>query len=747
MLKQCFRQGSQRSPFVCSAHKLLPGNQYCRWNSTATTNETGAKKQTKLNQNKNYIILGAKSSKLLPKRTRPKPTNISKIDPVKVDVLDEQRKQLLVFKSEASPKIVLDSINLMKPLSEIASSRRYNQIRLDLMRSYSVNQLREYVSQNSPNKPGTKRATKNQLCDTILKDIWNLQVSKDIDENSDVIIEKTIQLSKKDLFIILSKNGAIPRSWTKSGARIVILGQESKIVIRSTADTFDWILASLHKTLQNIKTSKISLEGISKVISNVNDIPLSRIQQLSNASLEFNALKDTIYASALSRNFIDHAIRLIVQSTGFKPRVTNTYVYDTNPDNLHDKVYNRIVDEDTMNWNERSNPWSRLQTVRRRKSLIPTSNTIDSIAAQSGNTKQEGESADKKLLSLQSFPSFEYLNSGKSIGNSIPELSSVIAEQLIATMKNKGTSLTKQLPLTFTATFGYILHETEPIKNVKGLLTKANTAFSTNIPDITQKCSGLSLNTPDIADDETTPVGEFHNEEQQPENDLWKQLLDRENNSFIENKTLGLGDDSEIKPKKSKLIDVEDDFVYLAQLKYVPSPITSSQPDFQDLPPIEVWLEIDETGKCALESTRIVAVEEETNSYLSLPDKPADIRFTSSRAKFLDENEPSVQSYLKNSKLDFSGTSSVYVPEFLKVTVDGKPVEYIYQSMLYRRQVDLKYKDHILQLSTIEGGGFEGRRVEATMVLDYTNGMDEFKTRDLESMIDNALEFNESLKS
>ncbi|KAA8914926.1 hypothetical protein TRICI_002809 [Trichomonascus ciferrii] len=660
----------------------------------------------------NYIILGAKSAKLLPRKERPKPTKVT-VDPIKVDVLEEQRKQLLVFKSEADTQVVLDSIDMMKPLSDAVSESRYKQIRSDLKQSYSLVQLREYVSHHSKGR-GLRGTTKDKLCDIILKDIWVLHVSKDVNETSDVIIEKTIQLSKRDLFIILSRNGAIPRSWTKSGARIVILAQESKIVIRSTSETFDWILASLHKTLQSITTVRIVLEGIRK-IANVDNIPLSRIQQLSNVSLEMNAAKDTIYASALSRSYIDHARRLIVQSTGFKPRIKDEFVYDTA--NLSNTASYRIVDDDAMNWNERSKPWSRLQTLRKRVSDNPEA---------------------EKQLKLQVIPS------NRELGVVEPgNLAKTIAQELVSHM---ATDKNAELPLTFTATFGYILHETQPQKKVESLASQmaSNHSFTTNIPSVTQKCSGLPLNTLDIAHEEepetSTP--------DQNADDLWKKLLEQEQSQ--EEPTHGIG--SEIKPQKSKLVDTEDDYAYLAQLKFVPAPMgmgksNQGNADFDTLPPLEMWLELDENDRCDLDSARVVAVEEEINTHLSLPSKPADIKFTTTRANFLDHNEPSVQAFLKRSNLDFSGGSPVNVPDFLTVTIGGKPTNYLYQAMLYRRQVDLKYNDSILQLSTIEGGGFEGRRVEATMVLDYTEGMNDFSQSDLENMISNSLTFNDSLKA
>lgn len=682
-----------------------------RWNSTENDVPSGKKLKNKAPSH-NYIILGAKSAKLLPRKERPKPKKVT-VDPIKVDVLEEQRKQLLVFKSEADTQVVLDSINMMKPLSDAVSESRYKQIRSDLKQSYSLAQLREYVSHH--NKKGVRGTTKDKLCDIILKDIWNLQVSKDVNETSDVIIEKTIQLSKRDLFIILSRNGAIPRSWTKSGARIVVLAQESKIVIRSTSETFDWILASLHKTVQSIKTVRIGLEGIRKIAS-VDNIPLSRIQQLSNASLELNAAKDTIYASALHRSYIDHARRLIVQSTGFKPRIKDEFIYDTA--NLSKTASYRIVDDDAMNWNERSKPWSRLQALRKRN-------------------KSDIEEVEK--LKLQVVPSQRELGVIQP-GN----LAKTIAQELISQM---ATDKGADLPLTFTATFGYILHETQPQKKVENLSNQmaSNHSFTTNIPSVTHKCSGLTLNTLDVAHEEEHEPSTSSDENQNTD-DLWKKLLEQDQDQ----ETHGIG--NEMKPQKSKLVDTDDDYAYLAQLKFVPAPMgmgKSNQGDsnFDTLPPLEIWLELDEADKCDLTSARVVAVEEETNTHLSLPTKPADIKFTTTRAKFLDHNEPSVQSFLKKSSLDFSGGSPVHVPDFLTVTIDNKPTNYLYQAMLYRRQVDLKYKDNILQLSTIEGGGFEGRRVEATVVLDYTEGMNDFNQSDLEIMINNSLTFNDSLKA
>jgi hypothetical protein len=656
-----------------------------------------------------YIILGARKARMLP-RFKPMAKNLSNVK-IKVDELDEQRKQLLVFTTKASMETILDNIDRMKPLINTLSPKRYEQLMLDLKRSFAVPQLRAYIRSKSDMLKSS--GPKAELLNAILKNLWKVSVSDSVSESSDVIIEKTIQLSRRELFIIVSQNGRIPRSWTKSGARIVILGDEQKIVVRSTADTYDWILASLHKALQSIRSVDIDFSRVQPYTS-IEKLPLNRIQRLSDTYLQYQESDNTLTASAKSNDLIDHAKRLIVHSTGYTPRTVNSYLYDINPENVSRCALSRIIDDDAIAWNERSREWFRWKDVRRKLNEFP---------------QQQPTRGEYQIASLPD------LNNGNSIENAITDKLLENLDHVPANMRHTGTQ-----QLTFTATYGYLLHESEPCA---GRLPQCEIrTFSSNVPFLSQRCSQLSLFS---GDQEPAVTGDSSPD------DAWSKLLARSKTfaspeiSYREEDSYREDEGEDVKGiRVNKDMALHDDHMHLVQLKLVPSPFANSVTGSQDVPPLELWLDVDQSDKCDLESVRLVSADMEANAFLSMPDKDADVKFTASKATFLDGSDPLLSAFLTKTQLDISGHKRIYVPSLVDLNIDGKTVTYMYQSLTYRRQIDLSYKGHILQLSILEGGGFGGRRLEANLVLDCPEGQAD--KDELNKFIQDALSFCESLR-
>ncbi|CAN6646068.1 hypothetical protein TRVA0_021S01596 [Trichomonascus vanleenenianus] len=697
-----------------------------RRQSTTATTELGAVEQISRSKplkkpppKQDYIILGARSSQLLPRK---KPA-IQPVEPVRLEVLDEQRQQLLVFKSAAkSSKVVAASISSMKPLSSEVSAKRYDQLRSDLNKSFTATQLREFVRASS-DLGGVSKWNKTQCIDKIVDDLWGVTVSNTVEESSDVIVEKTIPLSRRDLFVILSHNGRLPRSWTKSGARIIILSDEGKLVVRSSQATFDWILASLHKALSGIKTTEIDLANLRR-IGNVDALPLKRIQGLSNAHLEFNPAKTKLIASASSRSELKYAERLLVYSLNYTPRVETVDLVEEKPS--PGSSYMRVIEDDAMDWTERGLPWARL-----RQSNPKT--TISDILGVPDKAKIEAEKASETRKR-----EFLLTTNGTKDGSVVSEAGEGYdnyANAIVDTILSRvNTPRNSSDPVTFTATFGYLLKEEGGPR----------TAFMTNIPEVQERCSRLPFFNMDIAVEESTTTtateapSEATNTASASGDELWKKLLEK-----LET-TEKAKDDSE-GPLAVRTKEV-DEYAYLAQVKLVPSPTKYTPEELRELPPLELWLEIDPvTSVGDLESARLAQVDHETRLRVSLPDKPADVSYTTSIVNFCDQTQEGVQNFLAKSHFVFSGKSTVRVPNSLAVNIDGRDVTYVYQTLYYRRQVDLAYRNHILQLSMIEGGGFGGRRIEANLVLDCEEWAS-FKRDELVDLVKSSIAFLDALK-
>ncbi|ANB13823.1 Sls1p [Sugiyamaella lignohabitans] len=678
-----------------------------------------------------YIILGARSSRVIPKHRRPK-TNFSR--DIKVDDLDEQRKQLLVFTSSVPIGTAIANIDRMKPSASLLSPKRYDQLVIDLKRSFAVPQLREYIREKS-NSTLRSSGTKAQLINTILLSLWRVSASQSVSESSDVIIERTFQLTRRELFIIVSQNSKLPRSWTKSGASIVILGDEQKIIVRATADTCNWIMASLHKTLQSIQDNDIDFSCLEPFAS-INDIPLDQIQRLSDTYLRYQQSEKMLVASSKSKDHAEHARRLILHSSGFTPKSISNYIYEDS--NFTPRSLSRIIDDDALAWNERSRIWKRWKKVRSKQPF----------------------SSFERLRNLGSQPKNIVLAQGK-INKVAPQPSTLkdsyedsVSNILLKNLEQEDSNN----QLTFTATFGYLLHEAPSESNAKSaadpsyLAGDVQRTFLSNVPFVFQRCSELSLYHNEIYHDPSKPPPP-----PKPSPDsgsttatssAWNKLL---SNAKLLTDSVPSTEDDSLVPVEGTRGLLDDDNMRLVQIKFIPSPFHLKDSDkLQKLPPVEMWFELKENSdECDLDSLRLVSADHEANSYLSLPDYETDIKFSATSANFLDHNEQEgVNQFLSRAQLGISGNKKIYVPNELKLKMPGfeDDVTYLYQSMCYRRQIDLGFKGHILQLSSLESGGFGGRRIEANLVLDFPDGSESVSKSEVKSFVNDALEFCESLR-
>lgn len=482
-----------------------------------------------------FVILNARTSKILPP---PRPTiNQLPKTTIKQGQLDAQLKRLLIFKSEVPNEVILESIKQLQPSSQLVSDKRYKQLYFDILRAYTVPQLREFLKKNVPHLScGSWR--KNQLASYILDNLWKLQPSKEISESSDVIVENIISVSRRDLFMIVSTNGKLARYWTKSGAKIIILGEEQKVVIRSTEDTYKWIQISMTNALNDVKSKEFDLTPFSDTI-NVDNLPLDSIQRLSDAYIEKVGFK--LIVSALGFKPIKQAERLIWASSGFSPRLAESFLFDSNKKNLERGVFSEILDDDSLSWLDRDKEWARWKIAKTKVAKSKPSNS------QSKPNKLDHPSfsgltelfSDYESQESKNKPDSKFLASISGVGEKIdrPELQliqgkpfsktpisinsssvslrdEIFVEGITDSIMRTFNSVEYQSPklqqpisshITVAATFGDILQHppTEnSIKNKSAIdlfisSTSANQeakiSFLTNVPNILNLCQTLPL--------------------------------------------------------------------------------------------------------------------------------------------------------------------------------------------------------------------------------------------------------------
>lgn len=684
-----------------------------------------------------FIILDPKKSHLVPRQQRRRRGDGQSKEIVTQDLLkyDSQAR----FGEKFEPlSAIFEKIDTAKPKNQVISKKKFQQLSNDLSKAYLKSQLQEYVAERAG--ISTKTKTKRACIKYILEEYWKLTISSDIEESSDVIVEKSIKLTKQEMFMVVSRNGRLPRIWTKAGARITISGQNQEIIVCSTADTFDWILASLHRFLRGMRSETIDLKPINALCP-VNSLPLSHIQRFSDTFIDLDDENDgSMKLSARSLDSIEHAKRLIIHSTNWIPRTFNGYIYDTNPRNITSSWYSRIVDDDALLWNERGRPWYRWKNV---KATLPSQKHQDALFVQRPAYSNEiAGPRQMKMLNgdIKSVESMVNFSSSSTVNNDFQSVSSgdsdlhTIADNLVngclaqINMQNGDDSD----PVTFLATFGHVLHSKD-FGQGKLPFSSCNKAFSTNVPFIHKKV-GLLPSSKDLDHDfNAMPLSSEESDSAffESKSDPWNDLIKQADSYMSNNKTVVANKNSVAK----------DNHAFLVQLKFLPHPLLNRDIDIKQLPPIEAWFEFDKNDQCDKDNVTLLSCEQESNMFVSIPDKEADIKYSVTRARFMDSQQESFKNFVNDCQVDISDEKPIKVPNSFQLDIDGNKVVYMYQTMVYRRQIDLKFDNFILQLSSIEGGLFGGRKQEATLVLDYPDGESQIDKAQVKDFIVKSLEF------
>lgn len=749
--------------------------------SESTTNNITPKRGTKLPpKDQKFVILSAKESSILPRHRA-----FTRKSMPKFEQIDVQLKKLLVFKSEVDDEVLLDSISKMKPRAIDVSVKRYEQLKNDIIRAYSKVQLKLYLSERANMKIIKSSMKKDDMARHIIDKFWKIRKSFTIDEASDVIVENSIDLSSRDLFIILSNNGKLPRSWSKSGAKIVVLGDEQKIIIRSTADTFEWINASIMKTLNSIHRRVLSTEKLSSLID-VSSLPFNRIQRLSDVYIAKNG--HTLEFSAIHQDSLDQASRLILGATGLTFRLDENYLVDSSEDNIKKGVYAPFVDDDSMSWIDREKDWCRWRFPRTRIAKQKINELAEEVDLEDIFHSPSKSFEHLKNVSNLQHPSLELVSKSSSSKINLESLDAslstnvadqytdLITDSLLKSFElahenshrpsEKSLDATENKVITIAATFGCILQEHEAnndnsTANFVENIAKVKTTFQPNIPSVFEFSSTLPLLSSESEQSTENVENQdelLYDEEYDPK-DSFK--LSRNGNgekldlteTFFSN---GKSPKEALESLEEMNLDVEnssdvDNHTYQVQIKFVPNPFHEDTPDnFQTLPTLELWVDIDHKETADFSTANLVAVTRESVVYSSLAHKNSDLKVSATEAQFIDiESNEGVVKYLAKSQLNFSGRSKIFAPLMMnvKLTPDAEPAQYMYQSMAYRKQIDLQYNDHLLQLSSIEGGLIGGHKVEANLILDIdSNAQQDLDRTQVKSFVKDALQFVDEME-
>ena len=211
---------------------------------------------------------------------------------------------------------------------------------------------------------------------------------------------------------------------------------------------------------------------------------------------------------------------------------------------------------------------------------------------------------------------------------------------------------------------------------------------------------------------------------------------------------------------------VHDPHTYVAQIRFVPSPFDNV--DHEEFPPVEIWVELNDRSKADVDTLSMVTVEGENECLVGLPQEILDMKVSCQKTgdllqvanesplheknsinELLQETaprysrfdaQPGLSEFLDNSRLDFGGSQRPAISPFIDINFGDKKIRYLYVNVNYRKQLEFRYGDRLIQMSTVEGGSMGGRTTEVTFV-----GENEDKQELQELLIDSRMFLEECI--
>lgn len=284
--------------------------------------------------------------------------------------IESQRKKLLVFKSSVSREQAVRSISYQKPSESIVSRERYEQLEQLLDSAYTLPQLRAYTRDyyKAPNS----RSTKPNIIRRILDKYWNCVVNETINESEDLIVERVIDISTRDMYLLLlTSNGKILNNFARIGATLAVAIDENVVIVRATAPIIKYVEVSLNRILANVDTTKLPVHDIiinhtAKGTSpNTSEGELvSMVQKESAAYFEKTSTDgedDGCYqVSAFGSKRLLKAKNLLLWGVNYHPQLQEEVeiCYDQTTDSFKSFPFTNI---ECLDWVKRNKGWYRLQ--------------------------------------------------------------------------------------------------------------------------------------------------------------------------------------------------------------------------------------------------------------------------------------------------------------------------------------------------------------------------------------------------
>ncbi|KAK9471787.1 mitochondrial inner-membrane-bound regulator-domain-containing protein [Dipodascopsis tothii] len=587
--------------------------------------------------------------------------------------LEDLSSKLLVFE-DASEKF-METIDEMRSARPQVSQKRYEQLAAELYAGFRAKQLRDYARKY---EAGGVRSdtTKAAVIEIILRDVWGLAISEQIQARMDVLVTERFELSPKQLALIVGKEGRIPRGWARLGAEITINPAEKAMVVRATAAKIDQIRRSIRGIVDNILDATVDLSFLAATSTTVESVPVQAVSRISDTYVE-RADDGALRISALGQDKLDVARRLVVSSLGLPLRTANVVAAAADP--AADVHCYRVIDNDAVAWQHRQRPWGRYAAVKRRGGgpaapaaeldthpLAVFRNNSPRVAGAGHTTA--AEAAAGRVAGVASF--------GDLFG---------LVQRLSAGFEATRAPSAGPFQPYYSASLGQVLHELGAgPADLAGRLAapaKAN-FFSSHVPLLTP---------------------------------------------FLHK---SLAEPSALAPAALayKMLDgtATNEYRTYVKLRLVPSPYRQPA-TYMDHPIAEMWFPVTESGETMVKYGTIELIESQVYADVCLPHRPYDVRLGRVVGAMLAPDVPAVQDFLDRLKLDIRENTRVHIPPTLTVAPpDAEPVEYLFESMEHVQEMDYTFGEHTLRYSVVEGGVLRGRRVEGALLCGTLGAPAEF---------------------
>ncbi|TGZ79094.1 hypothetical protein EX30DRAFT_342583 [Ascodesmis nigricans] len=308
-----------------------------------------------------------------PRKQRP-PEHASYPPPEIISTMEfeplEQAKTLLTYEAEAERDMARVNISLLRPSQLQVSEQRFNQLAEQLSKSFTVHQLRSYydfsrseMAMDGQHIPRVSSSiSKVKLVPFILSRVWKVEKTEDIAERQDVLVNKDLECSTRDIFFLVGEDGQTLREWAnRYGAKITVNIQESSLQIQASQVSIEAIEAQMAILFQEVKEEEIDVSSIVRVGS----FEWKLVPAISRTTSTFieRLEGDRVLLSALKQESIDNARRLLFTSVPLSIRTESSLLYEPpTSDSVKGGLF-PVTEAVALPWIYRRQDWSRWRYI------------------------------------------------------------------------------------------------------------------------------------------------------------------------------------------------------------------------------------------------------------------------------------------------------------------------------------------------------------------------------------------------